>query len=99
MHLFLKQASHRGVAFVLVFGCPSPFPNSKVLMAKATKNNAYHLPGRMLGSSSATPEEVAAAAFDCATKQQQTEINVGPVFNGAIQGYKLTGFNPFALAP
>ncbi len=46
-----------------------------------------------------SPEEVAAAVFDSITKQQQAEVNVGPVFNGAIQGYRLTGFNPFALAP
>lgn len=45
-----------------------------------------------------SPEEVAAAVFEMATRQQASETVVGPFFATAVQAYRFTGLNPFDAA-
>ena len=44
------------------------------------------------------PEEIAGAVI-CAVQLKKNEIVVGAFFKAAVAGYRLTGANPFAVAP
>lgn len=83
-----KQGPAAGGAQPPQDGAASTAMTSEALMATASSATGFVQ----------TPKEVAQAVVDMITNQKTNEVVVGPVFNAAINGYRLTGFNPFDLA-